>query len=1052
MSISFLEQFDKHKTSQAPALICGSISLTYAELHVRSLALAAKLRSLGVGLDSTEPDVYDIFDPKSVRNSPWVIVISDRSADAVIGVIAAWMAGGAYVLMEKNAPDAYINGIVEDTAAAFIFRDGEAYETEKIEGFTYAFPKESEIACAVFTSGSTGSPKGAVLEHRVINEMLRWQADYMKPAGWTATAAYAPFSFIAATWELFFPLANGLTLHILDDTLRHDLFALESYIEKNNISYLFLPPDVAEIFTGTYRGSALKYLRVAGGRLGSCGDPGGGYEIMYHLGMAENGGSVTFKSISNAMDCDISIGKPWKETRVYLDGETGEIAVSGPSLFRGYLSRKEETGRVRVKNPCGGEPEYEMMYLSGDLARPLENGEFVHMGRKDFTVKIRDMKVNPIQVENALGQCAGVTDCCVTAQSQGGENILIGWVTGNADEESIRKALADRLPEHMIPSFFFVLDKLPRNINGKVDRSALMYSPTERKGETAVGMAALFERVLGRGAGEDDNFFAFGGDSLKLMRLQAEIAREFSINIPYTALLKNPTPREISVLLRNQSSLIHIPSAAYMDAFPLSGPMRQMWLLWRTGQDGGKYTVSIKCRFTGDIDKSRVIAAFQELTRRHAILRSHFAQRGGDAFQVVGDSVNVAVCERARREFDLTAAPLFDITLNENILSFTTHHIIADATGLRVLMEDFWTLYSGCEPSVCAQAHDVTMWSLDADVSADEEYWRQNDSVKISMPVLPFDFPHPARLTSASRKTVFFGGRDAASLREYAASCKATIFQLFLSAYALILSKLSGGGSVVIGAPFSGREHPGTARTIGMLVRTLPVRLDVSGMELGEALVYTRERFADAWEHQSVSLERLTEITGHPRTMSGNSFYDVMINYVPLPRPLPNVCGLRPEILRGEYSGALFDLVLDVREENDGFSAVFTYADELFRPETVSRWADTFKKLLLTHELDLAYTAVPNHTEDAGTVFEENAPQLTELSRVWMDVLGSDDVSPHDDFFVAGGTSLAAIRIEAGLFERGFLLCAADILQNPKMYEMAALMVPADEINWEEEA
>ncbi len=382
MPDTFLEQFYQHKDSPKAALICGNVSLTYAQLYRRCQALAARLRAQGIGLTSTEPDYYDIFDPYGAEHPPWVILISKRSTDAVVGAIATLMAGGAYVLIGDDAPEAYINHILEDTAATVVLHndDFQTLENENYIPWPIIIPTENQIACAVYTSGSTGRPKGAVLEHRSINRMVAWQTEYMKPEGKTATAAFAPFGFIASLWELYWPLANGLTLHILTEDLRHDLFALEQYIEKNHISYLFLPPNLAEIFTQNYRGNALQYLRVAGGRLHSCGDPHGQYEILYSLGMSENGGSVTFHPIQKKIDKDLPIGRAFHQTRIYLEGTEGEMAVSGPSLFRGYLARKEETLLKLVPNPYSHEPGYEHMYLSGDLARENENGELIHLG------------------------------------------------------------------------------------------------------------------------------------------------------------------------------------------------------------------------------------------------------------------------------------------------------------------------------------------------------------------------------------------------------------------------------------------------------------------------------------------------------------------------------------------------------------------------------------------------------------------------------------------------------------------------------------------------
>ncbi len=1005
--MTFIERFLEFRESRNTALICGKDSFTYQELYERARELAGKLRQSGVGLLSSAPDNYDIFNPGAAKHSPWVVIISKRSVNTLVGVIAAWMAGGAFVLLDAEAPGAYQDAVIQAAAPSAVLR-GDAFSAKRAhELIDIHIPQANEIACAVFTSGSTKQPRGAVLEHRTIDEMLSWQTSYMKPGGGDATAAYAPFGFIAALWELFFPLANGLTLHILDETIRHDLIALERYIEDNAISYMFLPPNIAELFTKSYKGGALKYLRVAGGRLKSCAQPRG-YEIMYHLGMAENGGSVTFNPIREAKSGDIPIGKPWNRTIIDLDGETGEMLVSGPSLFRGYLSRPDETARRLI----GGK------YRSGDIVRYSPNGELIHLGRSDWAVKIRDMLVNPEQVEAALLCCCDVADCCVT--SEGGA--LTAWVVGGLEASALREQLAARLPEYMIPSEFIFIDSLPRGQNGKIDRKALIKAEINRGAEepltggqgAAAALAALFARVLGRPAREDDAFFDLGGDSLKLMRLQLEIVREMYINVSYTTLLNNLTPRSLAAALETSE---HIPPAPKLDAYPLIAPMRQMWLLWRTGQDGGKYTVSIQCRCEGAIDKARAVACFEELAHINSILRSRFIERGGDVFQVVEPSVEISLIDAPRSAFDLRHAPLFDISINENILSCTTHHIIADAIGLRVLMEDFWTLYGGNRPPASAQVIDIAVW--EAGKTPNEAYWQELFSSGVPECSLPYDFERPARLAGFKQETILFGLDAAQRLRSYAAAHQTTLFGLFLAAFALMLSAVSKTDAM-IGVPLNGRDHPDTARTIGNLARTLPLRLAVSGISFADALRQTRARLLELYEHQDMPLERLVEIVPCPRTAGQSPFYSVMANYIPLPQPLSNDSGLRPEILRKERQDALFDLVMDVREELSGVAVVFNYAPQLFKKETIRSWM----KML-----------------EASLPLPEQA-----LAEAWSAVLKTDE----PDFFAAGGTSLNAIRLEAALFERGWLLSAADILQNPDRGALAAFMAAADETNWED--
>jgi non-ribosomal peptide synthetase component F/aryl carrier-like protein len=963
MEKSFLEYFCKYRDSEQTAVVCGETRLSYAGLYKCCVALARKLLSAGIGEQRTTPEAYDIFSPQQVAHSPWLVIITERSVNAVVGVIATWMAGGAYVLIGDDAPKEYVNSILKDTAANIVL-DGDnfSYDTYDCESdFSYSFPAENEIACAIFTSGSTGRSKGAVLEHRSINAMLAWQMSHMDSCGWTATAAYAPFSFIASLTELFFPLASGLTLHILKDDVRRDILVLEDYIERHGISYLFLPPNVAEVFTETYQGGALKYLRIAGGRLKSCGTPVG-YEIMYSLGMAENGGSVTLKLIRRAMRGTIPVGKPWGNTIVEIDKETGELMVSGPSLFRGYLNRRQETDKKLIDGS----------YHSGDVVSVTADGELMHMGRLDFSIKIRDMLVNPLQVENAISEVDGVVDCVVTSETFAGDTILVAWFSGTGSEQAIKGHIGQKLLPHMMPTVFRKLDVFPRNQNGKIDRDKLAPDLSSKAISGGNGkMSVLFSRVLGLPVADDDNLIALGGDSLKLMRLQLEIAREYKALVPMDVMLSHPTPASLEAVMDTQDTYAPIPKLPEQSGDKLSREyqpspqMMQMWLLWRTGQDNGGYVLSLSSRYGRGIDEKKAIACFNEIVKSYAILRSRFDERKSGVVQVVEPETDVKLVDNPRRVMDLSKAPLFDICVHGDTLTFVAHHSLVDATSMRAIMEDFWTLYAGGQLNgELISVMDANAWKSVAPV--DDEYWKTLFADGIPRLELPCDYQRPTGITKPAPKpapkpaskpapkpapkpaseSIVYDSLKVERLRKFASRSNATVFLLFLAAYALMLKKVADSKSVVIGVPFGGREHPDLERSVGMFVQTLPLKLDLGSMDIKEALAHTWQRYAEVSQRQSMSITRLTELLKPARARGRGAFYDVMVNYRPLPPQLDEIDGVRPVIVRSQYPVAMFDLMLDIREEADGITVELHYASGLFKSDTIKAWLTVYAEIL----------------------------------------------------------------------------------------------------------
>ena len=334
---SFLEQFSVCVRSRPRQIAVqdDSRQLSYEELDKTSAHIAAHLRSLGLG-EPTTPDHYNINYPGQAPVSPWILVHTRRTVDVVVGILSVLRAGGAYICVPSGAPDEYIRQIM-DTAhvTAVLTDDPTAFDHGKVPAIHLSEkrlistadpslvrasmefrPQSHSLAVAIFTSGSTGRPKGAVLEHGAICAMLSWQQSYMDIDPGEHTAAFAPFGFIASPWELFFPLAFGMTLHILGESLRRDLLAMDAYFSRHLIRYVFLSPEMAELFSHNCRGETLKYIRVAGGPLRSCAKTP--YEILYSLGMSENGGSVTFLSIQKAYEGDIPLGHAFGPTRIYL--------------------------------------------------------------------------------------------------------------------------------------------------------------------------------------------------------------------------------------------------------------------------------------------------------------------------------------------------------------------------------------------------------------------------------------------------------------------------------------------------------------------------------------------------------------------------------------------------------------------------------------------------------------------------------------------------------------------------------------------------------------
>jgi non-ribosomal peptide synthetase component F len=1014
--MDFLGELIKYKNSPRIAIVCGENKISYSRLINDALGFAFYLQN------------------EKIKS---IIIKTKRSANAVTAALGVMFSGGVFAFLAENSPNELVASAAADLGAGLTIDDD-------IDFSNYSAPEDFSVfavdynapVCAVFTSGSTGKPKGALLTYRGLCETVTWQTEYMKLPAQSHTASYAQFGFIASFWELWYPLANGFTLHICDDETRLDLRILSEFIDRESIAYIFLPSDVAEIFTGRYGGGALRFLRVAGGRLCSSGEPRG-YEILYSLGMSENSGSVTFLSIKTAMSGDIPIGKPFNKTEIYLID--GEMAVSGPSLFAGYAGKPDETEKVLFDNPnAGGRADYAKMYISGDLAEIDENGNFHHKGRRDWIVKINNIKTNPLETERVILTTDGVFEAAVLPFFRdNGSAYLACFFCGEIEENALKEQLHGKLSANEMPSIFVKLESLPKNSNGKIDRSKLKPQKSENgdisfNSEREKIIAAAFEKMLGTGSGSvgaDDGFTRLGGNSLMMMRLQAELFKS-GINLAFSDILAAQTPRKIAALSDNKQSEITHTEPKKNRAYPLTAPERQMWLLNRTGQDNGRYSLKIRCDFDGEIDRKKADNALLKLMQKNPILSSRYVEKNGEIFRFFSDE-KIAFSPEIRVDFDLEKGPIFYANLSENSLMFTAHHIIADAAAMRVLIEDFWSFYDGEMPDYAAGFHDLEHFEAARNQGDDERFW-ENELGGKTFGSLPREIPP----NDTKETVVFFDKNETTRLKKIAADLGVTLFVMFAAAAGKLLSEIEKNAEVCIGIPFSGRELPETIRTVGMLVRTLPIIVNANG-DFVAIIRSVNTRINNAFTHQNYPFEKMNEKFG--------ARYDVMVNYIPLPLKIKGTDGLSPRIIQAGYTAPAVPVVIDLREENDGYSAVFTY--DSFSDETVKNWANAFRKILFFEDFE----EVISPKENSGISPVDGDIDAPDFPEVWAEVWAEILSDRRGDFYALGGTSLKAIQIEEAMLFRGLYISAADILRLRDFSAIAKAVVPADEIDWEAE-
>ncbi|GAA1311344.1 hypothetical protein GCM10009634_78190 [Saccharothrix xinjiangensis] len=581
---SVLDGFERQAaaTPDAVALVAERGTTTYRELDGRANRLAHHLLVLGAG-------------PESV-----VGVRHDRGADLVVALLAVWKAGGAYLPLDPDLPDARVGAVLADAGARILLTQ-KAHEPtggaafDGIVVLTDAHPDSIAIAVRpdsapprsadldslaylICTSGSTGRPKAVQVPHRGLANHVRWAVAELANCGTGGGAVFSSVAFDLVVPNLWAPLLAGRPTHLLPQDL--DLGALgRSLLAAAPFAFLKLTPGHLEVLThqvpAARRAGLAEVVVVAGEVLPPAlaetwASALGEGRLVNEYGPTETTVGACVHPVRVPLDrAAVPIGHPLPGISVHvLDdrlrpvpvGAAGELHVGGTGVARGYANRPGPTAERFVPDPFG-EPG-SRLYRTGDLARLLPDGAVEFLGRLDDQVKIRGHRVEPGEVAAVLAEHPGVREAVVVVRpdASGAPGLVAHWVAGEtaATEADLVAHCAARLPGYMVPAAFAELPAIPLTANGKLDRAALpeVTAPTGARqrpdGVVEERIAEIFAGLLGVEVGAHDDFFGSGGNSILAIRLIAAVQSAFDIDLPVRAVFEGATVAELAAAVERQ--------------------------------------------------------------------------------------------------------------------------------------------------------------------------------------------------------------------------------------------------------------------------------------------------------------------------------------------------------------------------------------------------------------------------------------------------------------------------------------------------------------------
>ncbi|WP_375261828.1 amino acid adenylation domain-containing protein [Palleronia sp.] len=548
---------------EAPALNCGDETLTYAQLDAETRALARRLAARGIG----QGDI--------------VAVALPRSIELVVALVGTLRAGAAFLPLDPADQSARREGILTRSQPAALiaepgFAAGDLPRLDARAAGPEADPapiRPTDPAYVLFTSGSTGTPKGVVVEHRAIVNRLLWMRDTYDIGPGDRILQKTPPIFDVSVWEFFLPILAGAILVVAPPGAHRDPAALADLIRTHRITTLHFVPSMLDLFLSAPASAGLSVRHVfASGevlpaRLAEQFRTRIDGRLHNLYGPTEAAVDVTsHEAIAGDAGFSVPIGRPAWNTRCYLldsagrpvpDGVPGRLHLAGRQLARGYLGQPELTAERFLPDPF--HPD-ERMYNTGDLAVSDEAGVLTFVGRADDQIKVRGARVEPAEIERALID-TGMVERAAVILRDGAQLVAYVVQQREGDPAAIRAALADRLPQAMVPAHVIVLNHLPLSPTGKLDRKALPApkgaadsDARELVSETERLLARLYAEILGIPAGATTDFFLAGGDSLRAVRLTLCLEEELGFDPGLGTILETPVLADLAKVLESRDA------------------------------------------------------------------------------------------------------------------------------------------------------------------------------------------------------------------------------------------------------------------------------------------------------------------------------------------------------------------------------------------------------------------------------------------------------------------------------------------------------------------
>lgn len=622
------------------------------EIQRRSMEAPHRIAISDESQSITYGDLIDLIESDSTKPGTCTEIEAIKNCSTIVQMLGALSSGAAYTPIDPATPAVRRSSIRKTLSL-------QQPENRSMESAAYV----------LFTSGTTGEPKGVVVSRGSLSHFVQAARNRYRILNSDRVLQFSSLSFDASVEEVYVTLAAGATLVIPPSDLLNSIESFVEYCGAQQITILDLPTAFWSELTRAIIAKPLLQLPSTLRLVIIGGEEARSYqvedwkkiapqvELINSYGPTETTVVVTTSSLAltdvwNDSSYPAPIGKPLDGIGLYLldswlnpvlPGASGEIYIGGPAVARGYIGNPGLTAHQFQPDPFSSIPG-SRMYKTGDLGRINHQEELIYLGRRDRQVKVRGFRIELSEIENSLRLHLKVQSCVVLVDGEASEAKLLACVVSDADVSitELKEFLGQHLPDYMIPAGIAVLPEIPRTVSGKVDVSVIrenlqtisnaVITVLDEQLEEII--QSVWSKVLGITARRTDNFFHLGGNSLTALRLSWELQNILKREIPVRQLFETPTPHQLCSWLRvvktTSHSLPELVKDSVRKVSPLSITQERIWNAVQLLPDSGMYNLNVAVRLSIEVDAVLLATALEDVVERHPALQARFRMESND--------------------------------------------------------------------------------------------------------------------------------------------------------------------------------------------------------------------------------------------------------------------------------------------------------------------------------------------------------------------------------------------------------------------------------------